>query len=382
MATQPLDGGREQLISTLDAALRREFKVRAFAHRMNVHDAAEQALTDWQACRHAPAVPTKGALAWAVSLPDGASGAFRDACGRRGVTEAQGLAQALSLWLENNPAPERQPAQQPVARLMIAHQKGGVGKTFLASGIAQALAEEGQRVLLIDYDPQGHLTAELGFEDLIYEDDTETLMMHMDGTARQDIHELLVALDHKRFGGRLHLLPAADDAFLRDVALSKVSFSEAALERALEPLEDDYDIVILDGPPSLGLNMDTALYYVRRRAGELADRSGVVSPVWANRASHRAVRLLKAQKDDLCRKGRIEVDYLGLVINAYDSRRGLLVQENRAQWEKSTAPPVMAVIGDLKHGREAADGEIPLLEYAPDSDHARAMRELARELAL
>jgi chromosome partitioning protein len=382
MATQSIEAGREQLISSLTAALRREFKVRAFAHRMNIHDAAEQALAHWRTCGSAPAVPTEGALAWSVSLPGGTSGVFKDTCVTRGLTEAQGLAQALSLWLDRNPAPVREPASQPVARLMIANQKGGVGKTFMASGIAQALAEEGRRVLLIDYDPQGHLTAELGFEDLIYEDDTETLMMHMDGTARQDIHELLVALDHERFGGRLHLLPASDDAFLRDVALSKVSFSEAALERALEPLEDDYDVIILDGPPSLGLNMDTALYYVRRRAGELADRSGVLSPVWANRASHRAVRLLKAQKDDLCRKGRIDVDYLGLVINAYDSRRGKLVQENRAQWEKSTSPPVMAVIGDLKHGREAADGEIPLLEYAPESDHARAMRDLARELAL
>jgi chromosome partitioning protein len=294
----------------------------------------------------------------------------------------QGLAQALTLWLDNHPSPTTPLVAQPVVRVIIANQKGGVGKTFLASGIAQALAEAGHRVLLVDYDPQGHLTAELGFEDLMYEDDVETLMMHMDGSAKGDIHELLVALDGKVFGGRLHLLPASDDAFMRDVALSKVSFSETVLERVLEPLEADYDVILIDGPPSLGLNMDTALYYVRRREGELADRSGVITPVWANRASHRAVRLLKKQLDDLCRKGRIEVDFLGLIINAYDSRRGRLVQENRDQWEKSTTPSVLAVIGDLKEGREAADGEIPLLEYAPDSEHAQVMRDLARELAV
>jgi chromosome partitioning protein len=264
----------------------------------------------------------------------------------------------------------------------VANQKGGVGKTFISSGVAQALAEAGHKVLIVDYDPQGHLTSELGFEDLMYEDDVETLLMHMDGTAKGDIHDLLVALDHKRFGERLHLLPASDDAFMRDVALSKVSFSEAALERSLEPLENEYDVIIIDGPPSLGLNMDTALYYVRRREGELADRSGVITPVWANKASHRAFRLLKSQMEDLCAKGRIQVDYLGLVVNAYDSRRGKLVKENKDEWEKSSSPPVLAVIGDLKEGREAADGEIPLLEYAPDSEHAQAMRDLAKELAV
>lgn len=128
--------------------------------------------------------------------------------------------------------------------------------------------------------------------------------------------------------------------------------------------------------------MDTALYYVRRRDGELADRSGLITPVWANKASHRAFKLLRAQKEDLCRKGRIQIDYLGLVVNAYDSRRGKLVKENKDQWERSTSPAVLAVIGDLKEGREAADGEIPLLEYAPDSEHAQAMRDLAKELAV
>jgi len=127
----------------------------------------------------------------------------------------------------------------------------------------------------------------------------------------------------------------------------------------LEPLEADYDVIIIDGPPSLGLSMDTTLHYVRRRDGELVDRSGVLTPVGANKASHRAFRLLKSQMDDLCGKGRIQVDYLGLIINAYDSRRGKPGKENKDQWERCSSPDVLAVIGDLKEGREAADGEIP-----------------------
>ncbi|WP_063885588.1 ParA family protein [Streptomyces prasinus] len=375
-------GEREKLITALTPQLRRHLKIRAFEHGMDIQDATERAIKAWYAADDLPDVDTAGAKTWGTFLPVGEPDTFKNACAQRGVTYVQGLAQALTLWLEAHPSPTTPLTEQPVIRVIVANQKGGVGKTFISSGMAQALAEAGHRVLIVDYDPQGHLTAELGFEDLMYEDDVETLLMHMDGTAKGDIHDLLVALDHERFGERLHLLPASDDAFLRDVALSKVSFSEAALERALEPLENDYDIIIIDGPPSLGLNMDTALYYVRRRDGELSDRSGVITPVWANKASHRAFRLLRSQMEDLCRKGRITVDYLGLVINAYDSRRGRLVKENRDQWERSSSPAVLAVIGDLKEGREAADGEIPLLEYAPDSEHAQAMRDLAKELAV
>ncbi|MCX0241865.1 ParA family protein [Streptomyces drozdowiczii] len=375
-------GEREKLITALTPQLRRHLKIRAFEHGMDIQDATERAIKAWYTADSLPDVDTAGAKTWGTFLPVGEPDTFKNACNERGVTYVQGLAQALTLWLEAHPSPTTPLTEQPVIRVIVANQKGGVGKTFISSGMAQALAEAGHRVLIVDYDPQGHLTAELGFEDLMYEDDVETLLMHMDGTAKGDIHDLLVALDHERFGERLHLLPASDDAFLRDVALSKVSFSEAALERALESLENDYDIIIIDGPPSLGLNMDTALYYVRRRDGELSDRSGVITPVWANKASHRAFRLLRSQMEDLCRKGRITVDYLGLVINAYDSRRGRLVKENRDQWERSSSPAVLAVIGDLKEGREAADGEIPLLEYAPDSEHAQAMRDLAKELAV
>ncbi|CAL9327281.1 hypothetical protein SUDANB180_07777 (plasmid) [Streptomyces sp. enrichment culture] len=375
-------GEREKLITALTPQLRRHLKIRAFEHGMDIQDATEHAIKAWYTADQVPDVDTTGAKTWGTFLPAGEPEAFKNACSERGVTYVQGLAQAVTLWLEAHPSPASPLTEQPVIRVIVANQKGGVGKTFISSGIAQALAEAGHRVLIVDYDPQGHLTAELGFEDLMYEDDVETLLMHMDGTAKGDIHDLLVALDQERFGERLHLLPASDDAFLRDVALSKVSFSEAALERALEPLENDYDVIIIDGPPSLGLNMDTALYYVRRRDGELSDRSGVITPVWANKASHRAFRLLREQMEDLCRKGRITIDYLGLVINAYDSRRGKLVKENRDQWERSSSPAVLAVIGDLKEGREAADGEIPLLEYAPDSEHAQAMRDLAKELAV
>ncbi|GAA2947511.1 MULTISPECIES: ParA family protein [Streptomyces] len=198
---------------------------------MDIQDATEHAIKAWYEADDASEVDTEGAKTWGTFLPVGGPDEFKAVCSARGITYVQGLAQALTLWLSKHPSPTTPLVSQPVVRVIVANQKGGVGKTFISSGIAQALAEAGRRVLIIDYDPQGHLTAELGFEDLMYEDDVETLMMHMDGTAKGDIHDLLVALDQERFGERLHLLPASDDAFLRDVALSKVSFSEAAPRR-------------------------------------------------------------------------------------------------------------------------------------------------------
>ncbi|KJY16381.1 ParA family protein, partial [Streptomyces katrae] len=77
-----------------------------------------------------------------------------------------------------------------------------------------------------------------------------------------------------RFGDRLHLLPACTDAFLLDVRLSTVRAREAALERALAPVESDYDVILIDCPPSLGLSMDAAIYYGRRRDTEQPGASG------------------------------------------------------------------------------------------------------------
>ena len=178
-------GEREKLITALTPQLRRHLKIRAFEHGMDIQDATEHAIKTWYAtdglvgggdrrCEDLGDIPPRQA----------SPTSSRTVCAQRGVTYVQGLAQALTLWLDNHPSPTAPLVAQPVVRVIIANQKGGVGKTFLASGIAQALAEAGHRVLLVDYDPQGHLTAELGFEDLMYEDEVETLMMHMDGSAQ------------------------------------------------------------------------------------------------------------------------------------------------------------------------------------------------------
>lgn len=280
------------------------------------------------------------------------------------------------------PLPQHGVRETDPERKIVGNQKGGVGKTAISAGIGEAYAEAGKRVLIVDFDPQGHLSEQLGVPQI--EPDHDSLVSHMCGDGSGDLRDLVVEIKDPRFEKRLHVLPACFDGFLLDakiavVAMQKRGFQkEAALELALRPLEADYDVIIVDCPPSLGIAMDAALYYGRRRRGEAAGGSGVVIPVLAEDSSATAYGMLAQQIEDLCEDLSLDIDYLGLVVNLYDSRRGYVATSSLDNWKSLGDPKVLAVIGDLKEQREAVRKRMPLLSYAPQSDQAEAMRQVAR----
>jgi chromosome partitioning protein len=234
------------------------------------------------------------------------------------------------------------------------------------------------RVLLVDFDPQCHLTNQLGATPLPLNGDS--LTNHMAGDPKGELRDLIVSVDDDVFDGRLHLLPACNDAFLLDVRLSAVRARESALERALAPLESDYDVIIVDCPPSLGLSMDAAAYYGRRRDAEKPGQSGALVVVQAEDSSADAYELLTTQVDDLRSDLQIDIDYLGIVVNLYDSRRGYIATSSLQGWVDIKDPRVVGLIGDLKEQKEAVRVKKPLLSYAPKSQQAVGMRALAREV--
>lgn len=383
MASPYPQGDREKVASKLPVAVRQELKVRAAELGVDIQDAVTTAVTDWRELPAALApVDTTGAESFSTWLPAGLYDAFKATCTQRNVSYTQGLAQSVRRWLDTNPSPSGVPATGIVTRIIVCNQKGGVGKTAIAAGVAQALAEEGRRVLLVDYDPQGHLSQQLGIPQIAPGHDS--LVSHMCGESDADLRELITVIEDERFGKRLNLLPSCFDGFLLDakVAIRDVAargfHKEHALEIALRDIETDFDVIVVDCPPSLGIAMDASLYYGRRRPGEPAGKSGVLIPVLAEDSSATAYGMLAGQIEDLRADLRIDIDYLGLVVNLYDSRRGVIATTSLANWKSLGDPPVLAVINDLKEQREAVRMQQPLLSYAPHCQVADAMRQIAR----
>ncbi|PJN36594.1 phosphopantetheine--protein transferase [Streptomyces sp. CB02959] len=407
MTSSP-QGDREKVVSKLPAALWQDLKVRTAQRGIALQDAVAEGITAWRSLgSNLSPIETAGAESFSTWLPEGLWEAFRADASARGVSGIQGLAQSVQLWLDSNPAPAVERPTIP-KRKIICNQKGGVGKTATAAGIAEAYAEDrnalfpvraskqmtetgkepdleqlpghGLRVLLVDFDPQGHLTKQLGHEPADMKGDTLSKHMAADKD-RGDIRDLIVSVNGDQFGGRLDLLPASQDAFLLDVKLSSVRVREAALERALSPVEGNYDVIIVDCPPSLGLSMDAAVYYGRRRDGEQPGQSGVGIVVQAEDSSADAYSLLVSQIEDMRADMNIELDYLGLIVNLYDARRGYIATSSLDSWKAIQDPRVVAVIPDRREQREAVRTKTPLLAYASNSEQAANIRALAREIA-
>lgn len=409
---------REKVVSKLPGWLRQDLKIRAAQHHIEIQTAVEHGISAWCGLASAPEpIDTSGADSFSTWLPAGQWETFRATAADRGLSLIQGLAQSVQLWLDANPAPGiKRPAV--TRRIIVCNQKGGVGKTAITAGTGEALAESpdrlhpvqvakqltaalrageqtehdtsdpldvedfpglGLRVLLVDFDPQCHLTNQLGAVPLPM--DGDSLTNHMAGAPKGSLQDLIVPVDDETFGGRLHLLPACNDAFLLDVRLSAVRARESALERALLPLEDDYDAILVDCPPSLGLSMDAAAYYGRRRDGEQPGQSGALIVVQAEDSSADAYELLTTQIEDLRGDLAVDIDYLGIVVNLYDSRRGYIATSSLQGWVDIKDPRVVGLIGDLKEQKEAVRMKRPLLAYAPKSQQAVGMRALAREIS-
>lgn len=412
---------RAKVVSKLPGWLRQNLKVRTAQLGIEIQTAVEQGIAAWCALASATAaVDTSGAESFSTFLPPGQWEEFRGIAEDRRVSLIQGLAQSVQLWLDTNPAPD---VQRPdiTRRIVVCNQKGGVGKTAITAGVGEALSEDsnslypvrvakalatalragdteadgseltndpldieklpglGLRVLLVDFDPQCHLTNQLGATPLPMTGDS--LTNHMAGDPKGELRDLIVSIDEDHFGGRLHLLPACHDAFLLDVRLSAVRAREAALERALMSLEADYDVILVDCPPSLGLSMDAAAYYGRRRDGERPGQSGALIVVQAEDSSADAYDLLTNQIEDLRNDLGLVIDYLGIVVNLYDGRRGYIATSSLQGWIDIKDPRVVGLISDLKEQKEAVRMKQPLLSYASASQQAIGMRALAREIS-
>ena len=180
----------------------------------------------------------------------------------------------------------------------ICNQKGGVGKTALTINLGAALAEEGERVCLIDLDPQGHLTEGVGMKQLYLQEGNnlyKALTDHKDETQK-----LVHQVPHERFD----LIPSNYEMMLAEQTLFMTRNREHKL-RALLSEVDGYDWVLIDCPPNLGNLTDNAL-----NASRL-----VIIPIQAETTSVRALDLLFDQIESIEQGLKIEIDILAVVPN-------------------------------------------------------------------
>ncbi|MCX4784490.1 ParA family protein [Streptomyces sp. NBC_01264] len=400
MVIQSPSGDREKVVSKLPAELRQDLKVRAAELGVDIQDAVTEGIDAWRSSSVVhEVIDTAGSVTFSTWLFPGQWEDLKETCGERGIPFVQGLAQSVALWLATHPSPKYRPVTGIPRRIVVCNQKGGVGKTAVSAGVGEALAEGetyvtvskntealleefrglGLRVLLVDYDPQGHLTKQLGLQSLPAKG--PSLAKFMAGQIKDaSIRDLVVVVEDERYGGRLHVLPSCPDAFLLDIMIAMDRNRQATLERALEPLEKDYDVIVVDSPPSLGVGMDAAIYYGRRREGEAKQQSGVMIIVQAEDSSADAYELLIEQIESGKADWRIDVEYLGLVVNMYDARDGYVVTSSLREWESLGDPRVLAKVARLKEQREAVRNKTPLLSYSPECEQAMTMRKIVREI--
>lgn len=249
----------------------------------------------------------------------------------------------------------------------MTNQKGGVGKTANTINLGAALAEYGRRTLLVDWDPQGHLTDALGIPE---SPDGRSMKGWVLGEWTGDPHQLVVP---HRTG--LDVLPTNLDMFLLDKGLYQVNRREMRLAMLLEHFEDDYDTCVIDAPPSLGIGTECALMAARRRPGK---RGGLLVPVEAEDSSIRALRLLLRQVATLCMDMSEDVDILGIIPSRYDLRDGEIVSSMLEAFRGMGDPPVIAEIKKRTDIRKAWREKKTVLEYAPKSEAADWYRDLAK----
>jgi len=249
----------------------------------------------------------------------------------------------------------------PARIIALANQKGGVGKTTTTISLAGALAEYGRTVLLVDFDPQGALSAGMG----IKSHDVPTIYDLMIGREK-DVRQ---AIQPSKVKG-IHVIPANIDLSAAEVHLVNEVAREHILANILKPVAADYDVVFIDCQPSLGLLTVNAL----------TASHGVLIPLEAEYFALRGVALLIDTIDKVRDRLNPALQLDGIVATMYDART-LHAKEVLERVVDAFGDKVLdTVIGRTVKFPDASVAAVPITEFAPQHASANTYRQLAREL--
>jgi chromosome partitioning protein len=242
--------------------------------------------------------------------------------------------------------------------IAFANQKGGVAKTTTTLNLGVALAEKGHKVLLVDLDPQGNLTMSQGFNPDSIERSMFDVLVH-----RLPITEIIEQAE-------TDIAVASIDLAGAELALSSMIGRERALEKALAPIREDYDYILIDTPPSLGLLTINAFV--------AAD--GVIVPVQCEYLSLRGLVQLQNTLTMIRENLNPTVEITGILPTMYDKR--ILHSREAVEILKENFGDLVFKTRIRKTIRyaEAPVKGLSVLKYDPDGDAADAYRDLAKEV--
>jgi chromosome partitioning protein len=246
--------------------------------------------------------------------------------------------------------------------IAVVNQKGGVGKTTTAVNLSAGLAAVGQRCLVVDCDPQSNATRSLGvvetparsLYDVLVEGDSLSAADVVVGTSTPG----------------LFVLPAAPDLAGAEVELVNMWGRETRLRQALAPLDEDYDFILLDCPPSLGLIAVNALVAAK----------GVIVPVQCEYLSLEGLGLLTRTLGLVQSRLNPELEITGLVMTMYDARTRLAAEVVAEVGRHFPEKQFETIIPRTVRLSEAPSYGETIFQYAPGTPGAVGYEALAREL--
>jgi chromosome partitioning protein len=271
-------------------------------------------------------------------------------------------AEAMPETAEAPSAPEVSPTpdvpREPRMILAFANQKGGVAKTTSTLNLAVALSEEGHKVLIVDMDPQGNLTMSQGFNPDQIDRSMFDVLVH-----RLPIDQVIQKAE-------VDLAVSSIDLAGAELALSSMIGRERALDKALTPIKERYDFILIDTPPSLGLLTINAL----------VASSGVIVPVQCEYLSLRGLVQLENTLAMIRENLNPDVGIQGILPTMYDgrtlhAREAIeILQENFGDLVYQTR-----IKKTVRYAEAPVKGS-SVLKYDPTGSAAAAYRELAKEV--
>jgi chromosome partitioning protein len=257
-----------------------------------------------------------------------------------------------------NLRPSLEAARDPVEILALANQKGGVAKTTTTLNLGVAFAERGYRVLLIDLDPQGNLTMSQGLNPDTIERSMFDVLVN-----RMPIEEVIERRE-------VDIAVSSIDLAGADMALSSQIGRERALQKALAPIMDRYDYILMDTPPSLGLLTINAFVAA----------TGVIVPVQTEYLSLRGLVQLENTLAMVRENLNPTVEIVGILPTMYDRRLTHSREADEILRENFGSLVYHTRIRKTIRFAEAPVKGSSVLAYEPAGEAAELYRDLAKEV--